>query len=310
MRCETLGDLASIDRVMQRLRRAPSMTGIENTMEAVMQLAKSHSDATNPGVLPHNEKAGATWGATGHNYERISEIIADAIDHVVMRVVPQPGETFLGVATGTGWTARRLAARGAKVVGVDIGAGVIAAAKALAPQIDFRVGDAEALPFPDASFDGVTSTFGVMFAARQEDAARELARVCKKGGRLGICTWRPGDTVEAMFKMMKPYMPPPPANPPPSPFEWGRPERVRQLLGDAFDLKFESGVTTLRMPSGQSVWNLFVEAYGPTKALAAGCNLERRTQLEHDFVAFHDQYRSELGVDMPRAYLVAIGTRK
>ena len=275
-----------------------------------MPLARSLSDTTAPGILPHNEKAAATWGSTGSDYDRISEIIADALEHVVTRIAPEPGEIFLDVATGTGWTARRLAARGASVIGVDIGAGVIEAAKALAPSIDFRVADAEALPFEDFSFDGITSTFGVMFAARPQDAARELARVCKKGGRLGICTWPPGDTVEGMFKMMKPYMPPPPANPPPSPFEWGKPDYVRRLLGDAFELKFETGVTTLRMPSGQAAWKLFVKSYGPTKALAAGCTPERRLQLEHDFIAFHDQYRGELGVDMPRTYLVVIGTRK
>jgi ubiquinone/menaquinone biosynthesis C-methylase UbiE len=77
------------------------------------------------------------------------------------------------------------------VTGVDIGAGVIEAAKALAPDIDFRVADAEAPPFEDASFDAVTSTFGVMFAAQPEIAARELARICKSGGRLGLLTWVP-----------------------------------------------------------------------------------------------------------------------
>lgn len=274
-----------------------------------MQLAQSQTTALTA-VLPHNEKAATTWGSPGRHYDRISEVIADALEHVVFRIDPRPGEKFLDVATGTGWTARRLAARGAQVIGIDLGAGVIEAAQALAPAIEFRVGDAEALPFADASFDGVTSTFGVMFAARPEEAARELARVCRKGGRLGMCTWPPGDTVEGMFKMMRPYMPPPPASPPPSPFEWGKQERVRQLLGASFDLKFESGVTRLRMPSGQAVWDLFVEGYGPTKALAASCDPQRRKQLEHDFVTFHDRYRGELGIDMPREYLVTMGIRK
>jgi len=274
-----------------------------------MQLTQSQITAA-AGVLPHNERAAATWGSPGRQYDRISEIIADALEHVVFRIDPRPGEKFLDVATGTGWTARRLAARGAQVIGIDLGAGVIDAAQALAPAIDFRVGDAEALPFGDASFDGVTSTFGVMFVARPEEAARELARVCRKGGRLGICTWPPGDTIEGMFKMMRPYMPPPPASPPPSPFEWGRQDKVRQLLGAFFDLKFESGLTRLRMPSGQAVWDLFVEGYGPTKALAASCDPQRRKQLERDFVTFHDKYRGELGIDMPREYLVTIGIRK
>jgi SAM-dependent methyltransferase len=261
-------------------------------------------------ILPHNEKAGRTWGSAGREYDRISETIADALEHVVYRLNPQPGESFLDVATGTGWTARRLAARGANVVGVDIGAGVIEAAKALDPSIDFRVGDAEALPFADGSFQGIASTFGVMFVARPEEAARELARVCKKGGRLGLVNWLPGDTLEGLFKVMRPYMPPPPANPPPSPFEWGKPERVQQLLGDSFDLKFETGTTTLRLPSGQAVWNLFVKAYGPTKTIAANSDPQKRQQLEHDFIAFHEQHRVELGIAMPRRYLVVIGTRK
>ena len=261
-------------------------------------------------VRPHNEKAAAAWGSGGAGYDRVSETIADALDHVVGRVAPQPGEKCLDVATGTGWAARRLKARGASVTGVDIGAGVIEAAKKLAPDIDFRVGDAEELAFPVGSFDVVTSTFGVMFVARPEDAARELARVCRKGGRLGICTWPPGDTIEGLFKVMRPYMPPPPATPPPSPFEWGKPERVRELLGGAFDLKFEKGVTTLRMSSGQTVWDLFVDGYGPTRTVAAGCDLKRRQELERDFIAYHDTFSNDLGVAMPREYLVTIGVRR
>jgi SAM-dependent methyltransferase len=261
-------------------------------------------------VRPHNEKAAATWGSAGAVYDRVSETTADALDHVVARLAPQPGEKCLDVATGTGWTARRLKARGASVTGVDIGAGVIEAAKKIAPDIEFRVGDAEELAFSDGSFDVVTSTFGVMFVARPEDAARELARVCRKGGRLGICTWPPGGAIEGLFKVMRPYMPPPPATPPPSPFEWGKPERVRQLLGEAFDLKFEKGVTTLRLPNGKAVWDLFVEGYGPTKMVAGACNAQRRRELEHDFAAYHDQFRGELGVAMEREYLVAVGIRR
>jgi SAM-dependent methyltransferase len=261
-------------------------------------------------IRPHNEKAAATWGAGGAVYDRVSETIADAIDHVVVRIDPQPGEACLDVATGTGWTARRLAARGAQVTGVDIGAGVIAAAKQFAPEIDFRVGDAEELPFPDASFDVVTSTFGVMFVARPEDAARELGRVCRKGGRLGLCTWRPSGAVEDMFKVMRPYAPPPPDPPPPSPFAWGKKKRLRELLGDAFDLKFEKGVTTLRFPSGRAVWDLFVQGYGPTKTYAAALDPERREDMQRDFIAFTDGFADDLGVAMPREYLVTVGVRR
>jgi ubiquinone/menaquinone biosynthesis C-methylase UbiE len=76
-------------------------------------------------IRPHNEKAADTWGSGGAAYDLVSETIADALDHVVTRIDPRPGEECLDVATGTGWTARRLKARGANVTGVDIGARVI-----------------------------------------------------------------------------------------------------------------------------------------------------------------------------------------
>ena len=263
-----------------------------------------------PPIRPHNERAAAVWSSGGSTYDKVSETIADALDHVVDLLNTQPGEKCLDVATGTGWTARLLKARGADVVGVDIGAGVIEAAKKLSPDIDFRIGDAEGLDFPDGSFDIVTSTFGVMFVARPEDAAGELARVCKQGGRLGLCTWLPGGTIEGLFKVLRPYMAPPPSPPTLSPFEWGRPERLRGLLANAFELKFEKGVTTLRMPNGKAVWDLFVEGYGPTKTVAQACEPERRQALEHDFIAYHEKFSDGAGVAMSREYLVTIGLRK
>jgi len=126
---------------------------------------------------PYRESRAATWGMGGRDYERVSESVSHSLAHLVNRLLPPSGERFIDVATGTGLTARLLSSRGAKVNGVDFGTGVIEAAKALASDIDFRVADAEALPFEDASFDAVTSTFGVMFVARPEIAAREMARV-------------------------------------------------------------------------------------------------------------------------------------
>ena len=166
------------------------------------------------------------------------------------------------MATGTGWTARRVAARGAAVTGIDLGADLIEAAKSAAAEarldIDFRIGDAEKLAFEDQSFDAVISTCGVMFVRDPQAAAAELTPVCSKGGRLGLTTWPADGTIAGLFKVMKPYMPEPPSPPPPSPFEWGNRERVRQLLGSTFDLRFETGTTVLREPSGLAVWELFV----------------------------------------------------
>jgi SAM-dependent methyltransferase len=176
--------------------------------------------------------------------------------------------------------------------------------------IEFRVGDAEALPFDDQSFDVVISTFGVMFVSKPEVAVAELARVCKPGGRLGLATWPADGTVAGLFRVMQPYMPAPAVPPPPSPFAWGNTDHVQQLLGSAFDLSFETGTTVLREPSGSSIWEMFVEGYGPTKALAAALDADRREGLQRDFIAYHEGFRSALGVAMPREYLVTIGIRK
>lgn len=264
-------------------------------------------------IQAHNEKSAAAWGSGGAAYDLISETIADSIEHLLNRLDVQPGERVLDLATGTGWTARRLAQKGAKVLGVDIGLGVVEAGKRLAAQanleqVEFAVGDAEQTDLPAGAFDVVTSTCGVMFASRPEAVARELARLCRRGGRMGLTTWPPTSTLADMFQMMRPYMPPPPNPAPPSPFEWGRPERVSALLGADFDLKFETGTTVLRMPSGEHVWKVFSEGYGPTKTLNQAT--DRRDDLRRDFIAFHEAHRTELGIAMPREYLVVIGTRR
>ncbi len=133
----------------------------------------------------------------------------------------------------------------------------------------------EALEFDEATFDGVTSTVGVIFVARPAAAAGEIARVKRKGGRLSLVTWLPGGPVEDLFKLTRTFMPAPPAEPPSSPFEWSREERARELLGDAFELTFECGRNVLRMPSGEIMWDIFVTGFGPMKALAASLDSSR-----------------------------------
>ncbi|MGQ0602069.1 MAG: class I SAM-dependent methyltransferase [Anaerolineales bacterium] len=267
-----------------------------------------------PAIRPHNITPAATWNSGGQDYDRVSESIADSIEHCIQRLNPQPGERVLDVATGTGWAARRVAARDASVIGIDFGADLIAAAQTAAAEarleIDFRVGDAEMLPFEDQTFDVVISTCGVMFVRDPEAAAAELARVCRKSGRIGLTTWPPDGAVADYFRIMRPYMPPPPASPPPSPFEWGNRDRLRELLGATFDLRFETGTTVLRAPNSEAVWELFVTAYGPTKALAANLDPERRAGLKRDSISYYDGFQTELGVAWPRDYLVTIGLRK
>jgi SAM-dependent methyltransferase len=265
-------------------------------------------------VQPHNERPAAVWGSGGAAYDRISRQISAALEHCAARLDPRPDERVLDLATGTGWTSRLLAQRGAKVTGADIAGDLLADARGRAAaaglDIEYRVEDAEKLSFPDASFDVVASTFGVMFATRPEAVAAEIARVCRSGGRLGLVTWTPDGNVFEMFKVMRAYMPPPPASPPPSPFEWGRPERIRELFGSAFDLKFEPGTCVYYEPDGEAAWEAFANGYGPTKALAAGLDESRRAALKRDFVAFHERFRGDLGIAVPRTYLLTVGTRR
>jgi len=273
--------------------------------------AQAHAQAQ---IQPHNQRPSTVWSSGGLAYDEISRQIASALEHCVRRVQPRPGERFLDLATGTGWTSRLLASRGAQVTGVDIAADLVDAARTIGQtqglEIEYEIGDAEKLRFQDGQFDAVVSTFGVMFASRPEAAASEIARVCRKGGRIGITTWQSESNVFEMFKVMRAYMPAPPSPPPPSPFAWGNRERIKELFGSTFELGFEEGETIYYEPSGEAVWQAFVAGYGPTKVLAASLDEQRREALRRDFVAFHDKFVAPLGISMPRQYLLVVGTRR
>jgi SAM-dependent methyltransferase len=270
--------------------------------------------ATTAVIQQHNERPAKVWSSGGADYDQISRGIADSIEHAVLRLNPQPRERVLDLSTGTGWTSRVVARRDAVVTGVDIAADLISVARGKAAQerlpIDYQIGDAEQLPFADGEFDAVISTCGVMFATRQEVAAAELARVVRSGGRIALTTWTPDGNVYKMFEVMKRYMPPPPSPAPRSPFEWGRVERIRELLGDNFDLKFERATSFYREPSAEAAWETFSTGYGPTRALAASLDADRREALRKDFIAFHAAFSTELGISVPREYLLTVGIRK
>lgn len=260
-------------------------------------------------IQPHNERAAAVWSSGGRDYEEIIRGVYDGIDATIAALAPKPGERILDVATGTGIAARACARRGAQVCGIDIAAGLLDAARALSDglPIDYRLGDAEALPYPDAGFDAVVSTFGVMFVGRPEAAARELARVCRPGGRLALATWTPDGAIASMFAVMRPYMAAVSAV---SPFDWGRTERLRELLGDAFDLTVRTETSHYVETGGEAAWNTFVTGYGPTRMLAASLDEERRAALKRDFVAFHERYREGQGIHVPRSFVLTLGTRR
>jgi SAM-dependent methyltransferase len=266
----------------------------------------------NAQVMDHNLKAAAMWGGGGRAYDKISRSILSAIDHCVTRLSPARGETIADVATGTGLTSRLVARHGAAVVGVDIAEGMLAAAREIAGEehlsIDYRLGDAEALPFGDATFDAVVSTFGVMFAPDQSRAAAELTRVCRPGGRLAIAAWPPDSNAVALRHVLLPFVPAPPAAAP-SPFVWGTSEWLTRTFGHDFRLGFEEGTTMSRFASAAVAWEAYVAGFGPVRSVAASLDAARREEMRQAFTAWVGQFETGLGITVPLNYLVAVGQR-
>ena len=255
------------------------------------------------------QRQSVMWGSGP--YQRVTDTIADIHERVMERLDPQPGERWLDLACGTGAVAERAAARGAQVTGVDLAPALIETARERATElgleIDYQVGDCERLALPDASFDTVSSTCGVMFAPDHAATARELARVTRPGGRLVLATWTAAGGVGRMFAMMAPFQPAPP---PSSPFDWGDEGRIRELLGEWFELELEMGISTLHVPSGEAYWDLFSTSYGPTKTLADSLG-ERREELRAAWVDFFESnYRDGDEIAHTREYLLVVGTRR
>lgn len=262
-------------------------------------------------ILSHNRAAATAWNAGGEKYDRISRQVADAIEHCVDRLEPAPHESILDVATGTGWTARQTNARGATVTGVDLGADVIDAAKRFdkTQQIDFRVADAEALPFSDQQFDAVVSTFGVMFCGDPEQAASELARVCRPGGRLALAVWADHGGVYDLFQVISRHKPSGPA-PAHSPFDWSQPEQLEKWLGKEFTISTEAAVSYHREKTAHDAWEAFSQGYGPVKSLLEKLDTPATKEFQKDFEQFHEDYRTDMGILVPRPYVLVKGIRK
>src|ERR687892_2754511 len=255
------------------------------------------------------ERQSVMWGKGP--YQRITETITDIHEVVVERLAPQPGDRWLDLATGTGAVAERAAAAGASVTGLDLAPVLLETATERAAErgldVEYVVGDVERLGFADASFDKVSSTCGIMFSPDHEAAARELGRVTKPGGRIALANWTPTGGLAKMFKVMAPYQPAPP---PSSPFDWGDEQRVRELLGEQFELELEEHVSTLRVPSGEAYWELFSTSYGPTKSLADSLG-DRREDLHRDWVEFFEtNYRADGEIAHAREYLLVLGRRR
>jgi ubiquinone/menaquinone biosynthesis C-methylase UbiE len=202
------------------------------------------------------------------DYPDIAQTIAEVAVRIVDTVAPGPNEEMLDVATGTGNVAIPAASRGAKVTGLDLTPELLEVARRRAQeagvQVSFIEGDAEELPFAAASFDVVTSCFGVIFAPRHEQAASELARVARPGARIAFTAWTPEGLNGQMFQTMGKHMPPPPPEVT-SPVMWGTPEHTRKLFAPSgVELSFERHMVTFTADSPESWVQYNERVLGPT----------------------------------------------
>ena len=209
----------------------------------------------------------STWMAG--DFGVIAKTIAAGAEEFVRRVAPPTGAHVLDVACGTGNVTVQLARLGAIATGVDIAPNLLVQARQRAAaeglEIRFDEGDAEALPYPDASFDCVFTMFGAMFAPRPAFVAAELARVLKPGGVLAMANWNPGSFSGAMFRVGSQHAPPPPGVPPP--VQWGDDSIVRERLANGFEeIQTELIPIDFDLPmSPEKTVQFFRSYFGPTQ---------------------------------------------
>jgi ubiquinone/menaquinone biosynthesis C-methylase UbiE len=225
------------------------------------------------------------------------------------------GHKVLDVATGTGNVALGAARRYCEVTGIDYTPALLedARQRAAAERLTLTLleADAEHLPFPDASFDVVLSAFGVMFAPDQEQAANELLRVCRSGGKIGLINWTPDGFFRDMGKVMATYAPPPAGLKPPA--LWGTEERVRELFGE--------GITSIqstkryfyhRYRSLDHAVEVTCNDFGPVVTTLLALEPAAREGLTNDMRAmFERANQAEDGsVFVPAAYLEVVAVRR
>ncbi|MCG7609170.1 MULTISPECIES: class I SAM-dependent methyltransferase [Mycobacterium] len=225
-----------------------------------------------------------------------------------------PGDRVLDVAAGTGNVAIPAAAAGARVTASDLCPELVEQGRRLGADagvtIDWAEANAEALPYDDGSFDTVLSCIGVMFAPHHQQAAEELLRVTRPGGRIGLIAWTPEGFIGQLFATMKPYVPAPPPGVSPPPL-WGDEEYVRTLLGDRVgELTCERRELDVTVyPDGAAFRDHFKANYGPTisayRAIAA--DAERVAALDAEIAALGDRFLT--GATMPWEYLLTVTNR-
>ena len=220
------------------------------------------------------------WGLG--DYGKVGSLLSWMGESLVRELDVHAGERVLDVAAGNGNASLPAARRFADVLATDYVPELLEEARRRADAdgvvLRTEVADAQALPHRDGEFDVVMSTIGAMFAPDQEAVARELARVCRSGGRIGMANWTPDSMVGDMFRTVGRHVPPPPGVLPA--VAWGSEERIAQLLGPyCRDVRSTEQTCPLRFPSPQACLDYFRTWYGPTVAAFSAIDSAGRDQL-------------------------------
>jgi ubiquinone/menaquinone biosynthesis C-methylase UbiE len=253
----------------------------------------------------------AAWGSgdyavIGTTLQIVGETLAEACDL-------RTDERVLDVAAGNGNATLAAARRGCVVTSTDYVGSLLerGAERARAERLDatFQVADVEALPYDDAGFDAVVSTFGVMFAPDHARSAAEMARVCRPGGRIGLANWTPDSLIGRMFKVLGRHVPPPPGLQPPS--LWGTEAHLRTLLGERVAaISATTKTFHFRYRSAAHFIEVFRTWYGPVHKAFGALPPEQAADLARDLAALldGDNVAGAGSLVVPSAYLEAVVT--
>ena len=244
-----------------------------------------------PSPIAHGDfatlKAGLKSMWESCDYGRLAPYLQRGALEFFVRLAVAPASRMLDVGCGTGQLAILAAGQGIRATGLDIAANLVEQARARAAlgglEVSVDQGDAESLPYEDASFDVLVSLFGAMFAPRPELVAAEMVRVCKPGGRIVMANWTPEGHMGQMVRVIGKYLRPLPI---PSPLRWGEEPTCRQRLAACRDLQFRREMYPLECPFGPGqVVDLFIQFYGPTRRAHESLSDTDRHGLRADLTA-------------------------
>jgi SAM-dependent methyltransferase len=267
-----------------------------------------------PDLAAVKQRQQAAW-ASG-DFAVVAARIVLVAEHLCDTADLHAGWRVLDVATGSGNAAIAAARHGCSAVGVDYVPTLLETGRrrveAEGLDVELIEGDAEALPFPDGSFDAAVSVFGAMFAPDHAQAAAELLRVCRHGGTIALASWTPDGFIGELFRMVAAHVPPPAGLR--SPMLWGTEAHLRNLFGDAIcSLEVEERTFTFRFRSPEEFVDFFRTWYGPTLKAFAALEGEARDALQQDLVALatrHDRLSGASAVAIPATYLEAVAVTR